>query len=115
MTVKRSPVAFQILGDDCPDAVRVLKLPAARAVRELAGIVANRGGAQSIVMSGAISTDDDLPMSTRARPVRLEDGTNLWVATNLNRAASEALMSSIVDSAPALDLRVLRAGEPFLP
>lgn len=61
MTVKRSPVAFQILGDDCPDAVRVLKLPAARAVRELAGIVANRGGAQSIVMSGAISTDDDLP------------------------------------------------------
>ena len=115
VTVKRSPVAFQILGDDCPDAVRVLKLPAARAVRELAGIVANRGGAQSIVMSGAISTDDDLPMSTRARPVRLEDGTNLWVATNLNRAASEALMSSIVDSAPALDLRVLRAGEPFLP
>lgn len=115
VTLRRRPVVFQVFGADCPENVQARKMPAARVVRELARIVAEREGAASVVRDGAISLAEDLPLSARPRPVRLQDGTDLWVATNLRREASEAIMTALMDAAPALDLRVMRNGLLFLP
>lgn len=115
VTVKRRTVTFQVFGEDCPESVQALQMPAARVVRELARIVADRLGAQKAEQGGAISVSEDLPLGTRPRPVRLQDGSRIWVATNLRRSASEALMASLLEAAPGLDLRVMRSGERFLP
>ncbi|QNN82712.1 hypothetical protein H3H54_01815 [Brachybacterium sp. Z12] len=115
VSLRRRPVVFQIFGADCPESIQARKMPAPRVVRELARIVAEREGAASVVQDGAISLAEDLPLSARPRPVRLQDGTDLWIATTLRREHAESLMAALMDAAPALDLRVMRNGLLFLP
>ena len=115
VTLRRRTVTYQLFGADCPSDVVAVKMPAARVVRELAKIIADRRGPESVVLDGDVSVDDDLTPSTRALPVRLDDGSQIWVATNLKRSASERLMRTMVDTSEGLDLRVVRNGELFLP
>ena len=115
VTITRRFVTYQLFGADCPREVTAVKMPAARVVRELAKIVADRRGSASVVIESALSEGDDLSPSTRALPVRLDDGSQIWVATNLRRTASEHLMRSILGASGGLDLRVVRNGEMFLP
>ena len=115
VTLRRRTVTYQLFGADCPSDVVAVKMPAARVVRELAKIIADRRGPESVVLDGDGSVDDDLTPSTRALPVRLDDGSQIWVATNLKRSASERLMRTMVDTSEGLDLRVVRNGELFLP
>lgn len=103
-----SPYALD--GTDCPDALRQRRLPAARVVREVARIVANANGAASAAIPGAISTANDLDQSTRAKAVRLDDGTGLWIATNLNRDYSEQLFTQILQPLVNVDLQVVKDG-----
>ena len=115
VTVRPRSVRYQLFGADCPDAVRAVQVPAPRAVREIARILADREGAASVERDGAISRDESglLPAS-RPRPVRLADGTQIWVATAVGRRAAERLMVSLLDAAMDTDLVVLRDGERFL-
>lgn len=115
VTIRRRAVTYQLFGEDSPESVRARKVPAARMVRELAKAVADRLGPELVLRPGAIGGEEDLPVDTRPRPVRLEDGTRLWVATALRRSASEELMAELLASAPEMDLRVIRDGSPLFP
>lgn len=115
VTLGRRSVRYQLFGADCPEPVRALRIPAQRAVREVARILADRSGTASVLRDGAISARDDLPVGARSRPVRLADGGQLWVATALSRRTSERLLASLLEDADGTDLLVLRDGERFLP
>lgn len=114
VTLGRRSVRYQLFGADCPASVRALRIPAQRAVREVARILAERSGADGVLRDGAISAADDLPVGARSRPVRLADGSQLWIATALSRRASERLLASLLEDAHGADLVVLRDGERFL-
>jgi len=113
VTVRPRPVTYQLLGADCPEPLARRQMPAARVVRELARILAEHRGIEAVQREGRISAREDLDASVRARPVRLQDGTELWVATALSRRDAQALMESLL-AGSGLDLRVMRNGEAFL-
>ena len=115
VSVRASSERYQLFGSDCPHELRAVRVPAPRAVRELAQVIADRQGADLVSIEGAVSGGEDLPAATRPRPVRLEDGSQLWVATNLSRMAAERLLGDLLSRAPDLDLRILRDGERILP
>lgn len=90
-------------------------ITAARAVRELARLVATREGLDAVKIDGWIATDPhDLVKSTHPRLVKAASGP-IYVATNLSRKTSEWLMSELVERLPAGSVRVLRAGDQFVP
>ncbi|UVY84859.1 hypothetical protein NLU66_04480 [Brachybacterium sp. NBEC-018] len=113
VTVRRRTVTYQLFGADVPADLTGHAIPAVRAVREVARIVATVEGSAQVVRDGAISRLEDLPLEARARPVRLADGTTLWVATALGRRAAERLLEDLLDGAERTDVRVLRNGEPL--
>lgn len=104
---------YSLQGADCPEHLRSTLLPAARVVREVARIVADSQGVGCVSIPDAVSSTDDLPERTRPKSVRLSNGASLWVATNLNRASSEALTRDLLSRADSLDLQVLKEGEPI--
>lgn len=100
---------YTLGGGDCPEELRAATMPAARVVRELAHVVAHHKGSAKTRIPNAVSeTPDDLPPSARARRVPLSDGESLWVATNLSRKSSEALMRQLLQLAEGLDLHVMK-------
>src|SRR5690606_8853856 len=113
VTLRPRPVTYQLIGADCPEALRGRQMPAARAVREIARILADHRGAESALREGTISRADDLDPAVRARPVRLADGSELWIATTLKRQDAQRLMDSLL-SGSGLDLTVMRDGERIL-
>lgn len=113
-TLKYSAYAME--GTDCPEELRNTLLPAARAVREVARLVADRQGSHAAHIPEAIAASpDDLLASARARMVKLEGGEHLWVSTNLRREASENLMNRLLHQADGLDLRITIDGRLVAP
>lgn len=104
--------AYAFSGQDCPPDLEDVLISAARSVRELTRIVAQAVGADDVSIPDAVARSvEDLPASTRPKAVELADGTSLWVATNLNRAYSESLMTQLLQAADGLDLRVTKDGQ----
>ncbi|GAB19989.1 hypothetical protein GOEFS_104_00080, partial [Gordonia effusa NBRC 100432] len=104
---------YSFRGADCPEDLRSTLFPAAGAVREVARIIADSQGTVDIRIPDAVSTSDNLPEGTRSKRVRLANGGSLWVATNLNREASERLIRELLSRAENMDLQVLKDGEPI--
>lgn len=103
---------YAIQGTDCPDDLRTLLLPAARAVREVARAVADTLGADTVTIDDAVSTSNDLPSRVRAKKVTLANGESIWVATNLARDYSEQLLRQLLGRAEGrMDLEVLKDGQ----
>ncbi len=95
------------------DGARVSRRPvaAARAVRQLAELVAARYGAQAAVVNDAIALEPGvLGRSAHARLVQVGDA-ELYVTTNLGRSWAEAIMRELLARAPGSGWRVLRAGD----
>jgi len=86
-------------------------MAAARAVRQLAKLVAERAGLGAAVVGGAVVLEPGaLNPSAHPRAVRAAGGV-LFVATNLTRAGAEDIMRSLLENAPGANLRVARAGD----
>lgn len=84
---------------------------AARAVRDLAGLVARFGGLDTATVPGAVSTTrEDLNPSAKPRAIRTGGGT-LYVATNFTRAGAEQVMGRLVLAASGSGFKILRAGD----
>lgn len=99
---------FTLAGEDCPDHLTKNPIPASRAVRELAKIIAESAGAQASLIPDWIAlTREELRPSLRPKEVRLENGNSLWIATNLNREASESLIQELLGNATGLDVQVI--------
>lgn len=113
VTVRPRPVTYQLIGRDCPEHLLHRQMPAARAVREIARILAEHRGVAAALREGSISRADDLDPGVRARPVRLADGSELWIATALKRQDAQRLMDSLLTGS-GLDLTVMRDGERIL-
>lgn len=90
-------------------------MTAARTVRYLAAIVATKAGLEAAEVPNAISrVENDLNPSAHGRLVRTSGGS-LSVASNLSRAWAEEIMRELIQSAPSVDVRIMRAGDEFLP
>lgn len=76
----------------------------------MARIVANLKGISAVDFHSGISQNNDLLESTRAKEVTLSDGSSVWVATNLNRHASERMITEILEQSEGVDLQVLKDG-----
>lgn len=86
-------------------------VPAARAVRDLAFIVAREAGIEAATIADAISPQrDDLRPSSHPRPVKTPQGV-LFVATNLSRRWAENIMRQLVNSANGYNVAIDRAGD----
>lgn len=86
-------------------------IPAARAVRNLAAIVAREAGIEAATIADAISSEkSDLNPSSHPRQVKTPNGV-LFVATNLSRRWAERVMKQLIDSAAGYDVAVARAGD----
>ena len=73
---------------------------AARTVRELARLVAQKSGIDAVITMDAIGRADDLPKGARAKEVPLSSEQSIWVITNLNRDCAETLMKRILRQVP---------------
>lgn len=105
---------YEISGDDCPDGLLGVPLSAARAVREMVRIIAEQNGYPAVHIRDAVSDSaEDLTPSTRPRQVTFSDGQSVWVATNLRRDASEALLDQLLQRAQGLDVNVSNSGTPI--
>lgn len=99
---------YELAGADCPPGLREVRLPAARAVREVASVVADGMGLTAALQPNAVGASvEDLLPGTRPKEVITVNGQSLWVATNLNRQASEELMVRLLDGVHGIDLRVM--------
>ncbi len=86
-------------------------VPAARAVRDLAQMVANAYGIENAVIDGAVSVDDEeLKKGTKPCIVPTNAG-NLQVATNLGRPWAEEILKTLTERAAGSGWRVTRAGD----
>lgn len=108
--LRRKVHVYEVAGDDCPKELRNVRMAAARAVREVAQLLADRLGPQAVVIEDAISVVDDLPGSMRPRKLVLADGGVIWVATNLTREYSEELLRQLLERAGELDVQVTKSG-----
>ncbi|GAB3533930.1 hypothetical protein GCM10027403_08770 [Arthrobacter tecti] len=98
---------YQISGADCPNRLECVLLPAARAVREVVGVLAERIGSHAVLIAETVGESiDALPSSARPKEVHLPNGQSLWVATNLRRDSSEGLLAELLLRGDELDLRV---------
>lgn len=110
---------YQILGPDAPLALVNNKLTAVGAFRELVHIIGNKSARFDEILSDhqghlkfAISRDKQLLLpSARAREISLDDGSTVWVATNLSRNYSSTLMQELLSAFSELDLMVTSNGE----
>lgn len=105
---------YSLEGSDCPPHLLSKLLPAAAAVRAVVMAVSRVAGPEAAVMTDIVSLRDDLPKWTRAKAVVLEDGGVLYVATNLNREASERIISDLLSSNSEVDLRVIKDGRALI-
>lgn len=101
---------YSLEGEDSPEEAQSVILSAAATVREVARIVANLKGISAVDFHSGISQNNDLLESTRAKEVTLSDGSSVWVATNLNRHASERMITEILEQSEGVDLQVLKDG-----
>lgn len=102
---------YELAGADCPTELQGVGLPAARAVREVARLVAQRLGPPAARVENAVAeTTQELPASARAKQLSVGGGQHLWVATNLGRRAAEQLLDELLHNATGLDLSVLNKG-----
>lgn len=102
--------SYSFGGAQCPPHLVGKLLPAARAVREAVRIVADLAGIEAVLLPDTISARDDIPRGARAVSVPLGDGSTAYVATNLNRDASEQIIQTILNRNPNLDLFLLKEG-----
>lgn len=87
----------------------------ARAVRVLAGLVAERLGPEAAVIEGAVGLEEeDLNKSTTPRFVEASE-SGVYVASNLARSYAEWLMRELHERLPDDSVRVFRAGDQLLP
>lgn len=101
---------YSLEGEDSPEGADSVILSAAATVREVARIVANLKGASAVDFLDGVSQNNDLMESARAKEVTLSDGSSIWVATNLNRHASERMITAILEQSGGVDLHVLKDG-----
>jgi ppGpp synthetase/RelA/SpoT-type nucleotidyltranferase len=99
---------YFIHGADRPADLESGPHTAARTVRELARLVAQKSGIDAVITTDAISRTDDLPKGARAKEVALNSAESIWVVTNLNRDYSEFLMKRILSQVPDLRVQVVR-------
>jgi ppGpp synthetase/RelA/SpoT-type nucleotidyltranferase len=84
---------------------------AAHAVRDLASLVARRGGLEAATVPGVITLDPgEILPSYGPRAIRTSEGV-LYVVTNFTRDWAESVMGRLVAAAPGSGFRVLRAGD----
>ena len=83
---------------------------AARTFREIVRIVAQTKGPEAAVIPGAVSLEDNLDPSARARTLSTSKG-RLWVNTNMTRATAEECIIRLLAKLPGEHISVLRAGE----
>jgi len=102
---------YQIIGADRPSDLRV-PLSATRALRETVRILADRNGADTVLVPDVVSTEP-LPQSLRPREVTLADGTSLWVATKTTLAQSEAILRELLARRGTVDIDVTKSGGPL--
>lgn len=89
-------------------------MPAARAVRDLASIVAREAGIDAATIPEATSrTRSGLTPSSHPRVVKTPEG-DLYVATNLSRRWAERIMKDLVASVENYDVHILRAGDELI-
>lgn len=100
--------AYFIHGIDRPADLASGPHTAARTVRELARLVAQKSGIDAVITMDAVSRADDLPKGARAKEVPLSSGESIWVVTNLSRDYSEFLMKRILSQVPDLRVQVVR-------
>lgn len=100
--------AYFIHGTDRPSDLGAGPHTAARTVRELARLVAQKCGIDEVIITDAISRADNLPKGARAKEVPLNSEESIWVTTNLNRDYAEALMKQIVGQVPDLKIKIVR-------
>ncbi|GAC49332.1 hypothetical protein GOACH_11_01290 [Gordonia aichiensis NBRC 108223] len=101
---------YSLEGDAFPADLQSVLLPAARAVREVARIVATNGSNRDLQIPEVLSYADDLPRPTRPKRVDLDNGDSLWIATNLGREYAEYLIDEILARSNGLDLAVWKDG-----
>lgn len=101
---------YSLEGEDSPEESDSVILSAAATVREVARIVANLKGISAVTFHDGVSQNNDLLESARAKEVTLSDGSSIWVATNLNRHASERMITEILEQSGGVDLQVLKDG-----
>ncbi|MDI9947417.1 hypothetical protein [Rhodococcus sp. IEGM 1302] len=90
-------------------------ITAARAVRDLTRIAAEKLGPDAVQIEGAIALNrSDLPDHTNPRVVQ-SGNIPIYVATNLGRSYSEWLMAELVRRMPEGHVRVFRAGDQVFP
>ncbi|MHA7198616.1 GTP pyrophosphokinase [Arthrobacter alkaliphilus] len=100
--------AYFIHGIDRPADLEPGPHTAARTVRELARLVAQKSGIDAVIATDAISRADDLPKGARAKEVPLSSEESIWVISNLNREYAEFLMNRILRQIPEFKLQVVR-------
>jgi ppGpp synthetase/RelA/SpoT-type nucleotidyltranferase len=84
---------------------------AARAVRDLVKLVAEREGIAATTIRGAVGTDQsDVTPGWFPKKVETSAGP-AYVATNLSRSYAETLMCELVSRIPGSGVRVKRAGD----
>lgn len=100
--------AYFVLGRPDNIDLKGEPLTAVGAMREVIRILARERGPERVTLSGLISLEHDLPSGTRAKEIVLSNGSSIWVASNLNRSASENVMAQLLGRARPIDLRVER-------
>ncbi|WFR67727.1 RelA/SpoT domain-containing protein [Curtobacterium flaccumfaciens] len=99
---------YLLAGTARPSALGFGPYTAVGALREVVRTLALLEGPERVLVPGYISHADDLPTGMRAKWVPLQDYEGLWVASNLNREASEQLMAQLLAQSNPVDLRVVR-------
>lgn len=99
---------YLLLGEARPTELEAGPYTAVGALREVARLLAHARGVDTVLTSGLIASEPNLPPGARAKKIALEGDAALWVASNLNREASEQLMLQLLDRARPVDLRIAR-------
>lgn len=111
LRLRRVRGKFAIYSIDNNSSTSKRLITAAKAVRELASIVATSKGAAAASIDGAIASEKhELLPSTNARMVKTANGP-VYVATNFTRSWAESVMCGLVERIPGSNLRVYRAGD----
>lgn len=105
---------YRLLGKDSPPRLRGTTMPAARVVREVAHLLAERDGASRALIDGVVSRSGGLDHAARARPVALDAEEPLWVATQIAPREAERLAVELLDRYGE-GLVLMRAGERIHP
>lgn len=86
-------------------------MPAARAVRDVAALVAERYGLEASVVEGAV-VRDPLELRKSDKPVKVSTSHgDLHVATNLSRSWAEEILQALIERAAGSEWSVIRAGD----